>query len=93
MKSYAAVDSIEGQHVRCELELLDLQESEHTSFWEKDCIMVDIPLEVVEQAVADVSEKDVLILEHDEGNVTHICGRDEAEMMRRIEEYRAICQG
>lgn len=94
MKSYAAVDSIEGSYVRCELEMLDINESRNIAFYDKEeYLMVNIPLDKVCQAVDNVTEQDILIVEHEAGVVISVCGRDDAELQRRMEEYREMKQG
>jgi len=94
MKSYAAVDSIEGSYVRCELEMLDINESRNIAFYDKEeYLMVNIPLDKVCQAVDNVTEQDILIVEHEAGVVISVYGRDDAELQRRMEEYREMKQG
>ncbi len=90
MRSYAAVDSIESKYVCCELEMVDTEASKYISFADKECEMVDIPLEMVCQAVENVSESDILVVEHEAGKVVSVYGRDESEKQRRIEEYKSI---
>lgn len=92
MKSYAAVDSIEGKFACCEVELLSFEESQSVSYLDKETLIVNIPMEMICQVVDDVSERDVLIIEHEAGEVLSILHRDEAEMIRRIQEYREIMQ-
>lgn len=90
MKSYASVDRIEGKLVICEVELMDQEESKTIPFGKRKTEMVDIPLENFSNNVKDLQEGEIIILEHEDGRVLQICGKDDEERQRRIEELDSI---
>ena len=92
MKSYAAVDRIEGKYVVCEVELVKAEESANLRASEKETKMVDILLENVVTSIGGVQESDILVVEQEEGEVTHIYGKDDKEKERRAEIIRKIME-
>ena len=92
MKSYAAVDRIEGKYVVCEVELVKAEESANLRASEKETEMVDILLENVVSSVGEVQESDILVVEYEKGEVTHIYGKDDKEKERRAEIIRKIME-
>lgn len=92
MKSYAAVDRIEGKYVVCELELVNAEDSANLRASEKETKMVDILLENVVSSIGEVQESDILVVEQEEGEVTHIYGKDDKEKERRAEIIRKIME-
>ena len=92
MKSYAAVDRIEGKYVVCEVELVKAEESANLRASEKETEMVDILLENVVSSIGEVQESDILVVEQEEGKVTHIYGKDYKEKERRAEIIRKIME-
>ena len=88
MRSYAYVDSIEDKIVKCELELVSI---ENTSECDRNTrVMVELSLEHISEQVDNVEESDILVVEHDSGNLISIYGKDDAEKQRRIEEMELI---
>ena len=92
MKSYAAVDRIEGKYVVCELELVNAEDSAKLRASEKETKMVDILLENVVSSVGQVQESDILVVEYEKGEVTHIYDKDDKEKERRAEIIRKIME-
>lgn len=90
MKSYASIDRIEGKYAVCEVELLPVEESKPEDFATKDCEMMDILLPDISSHFGDVKEGDILIVEHDNKNVTSIYCKDEEEKTRRLEILNKI---
>lgn len=91
MKSYASVDRIEGNFAVCEVELIGIEESKPNDF-EKSTQMIEIPIEQVDDKIGTVQEGDIIVVEHEESNVTEICYRDDDEKQRRIEVLKAIME-
>ena len=91
MKSYASVDRLEGDFLVCEVELIEVEESNPTDF-DKPTEMIDIPVEQANAKLGDVQEGDIIVVEHEDGNVTEILCKDEAEKQRRIEVLKAIME-
>lgn len=90
MRSYACIDRIEGQYAVCEVELVTIEESLQLDCSEKETVMLDVALEDIFYELEDVRESDILVVEHDGENVTSICGKDNHEKQRRIENLAAI---
>lgn len=90
MKSYASVDRIEGNYCVCEVELIDVENSSSTDFFEKETEMMDVLLEYVLENVKEVKEGDILIVEHINDNVIYVFGKDEQEKNRRIEILKQL---
>lgn len=90
MKSYASVDSIEGKIIICEVEQMTHEESRNIPFGERKTEMIDIPLEIVSKNETKLEEGDIILLEHEDGKVLSIYGKDEEEKQRRIEELNSI---
>ena len=92
MKSYAAVDRIEDKYVVCEVELVNAEDSANLKASEKETEIVDILLENVVSSIGEVQESDILVVEQEEGEVTHIYGKDYKEKERRAEIIRKIME-
>ena len=92
MKSYAAVDRIEGKYVVCEVELVKAKDSKRLRASEKETKMVDILLENVVSSIGEIQESDILVVEQEEGEVTNIYGKDDEEKERRAEIIRKIME-
>ena len=92
MKSYASVDRIEGKYTVLELELLDAQESKKVLFRDKETEMVDYLTDAIIQNVGEVNEGDILLVEHENGEISSIYQKDDEEKQRRIEEIKSIMQ-
>lgn len=92
MKSYASVDRIEGKYTVLELELLDAQVSKKVSFRDKETEMVDYLTDVIIQNVGEVNEGDILLVEHENGEISSIYQKDDEEKQRRIKEIKSIMQ-
>jgi len=91
MKSYASVDRLEGNFLVCEVELIEVEESNPTDF-DKPTEMIDIPVEQANAKIGMVREGDIIVVELEEGNVTEILCKDEDEKQRRIEVLKAIME-
>ena len=83
MKSFAAVDRIEGPYTICELEMCPAEISNVADFFTKETIMIGIPIADIYNAIGNFREGDILVVEHD-GN------KDEEEKQRRIELIKKI---
>ena len=90
MKSYASVDRIVGKFAVCELELQDILWGK--DFVNKKNVMVDIPLEQIPEEIGEVQEGDILLINHVGGIVLNVCGKDDAEKNRRIEQLKAMME-
>ena len=91
MKSYASVDRLEGDFLVCEVELIEVEESNPTDF-DKPTEMIDILLEYANAKLGMVLEGDIIVVEHEAGIVTEILSKDEAEKQRRIEVLKTIME-
>lgn len=90
MKSYASVDRIEGDFVVCEVELLPFNLSNPWDFSSKETSMMDISLSQISEAIGDVEEGNILVVEHDNEIVTAVYFKDIEEQHRRAEILRQI---
>ena len=75
MKSYATIDRIEGRYAVCELELIDVQDSQHMPIISKLTTMVDIPYETIFLSIGEVKEGDIIVVEQINGNVNSVLQR------------------
>lgn len=85
MKSYASIDRIEGDFAVCEVEMIPIEESKTVDFANKETEMMDVQAINIQNAIGDFSEGDVLIVEHDENEITEVWSKDEEEKQRRVE--------
>ena len=92
MKSYATIDRIEGKYVVCEVEYVDIEQSQKLKFKEKRTGVIDIPRETITSAIGEVKEGDILVVEHEEDELTSIYGKDDKEKQRRIDIIRKIIE-
>ena len=90
MKSYASIDRIEGVFAVCEIELVPVEESANLTPFEKETEMVDLLVEYITEVCGEVQEGDIIILEHDDVNITSICEKDDAEKQRRVKLLEEI---
>lgn len=90
MKSYASIDEIEGKYTVLELELIDTQTSEMISFKDKETVMLDVLTDEIITSVGEISEGDILVIEHENGNLISIYNKDDEEKQRRIELLNTI---
>lgn len=90
MKSYASIDRIEDKFAVCEVEILPIEESRTEDFAIKDTEMMDILLQEIPENIGKVQEGDVLVVEHDDENVTSVYYKDEEEKARRVELLKSI---
>lgn len=90
MISYASIEEIERDFVVCELELISVKESNPSEYKNKKTDYVLIPIEMFETALSDYSEGDIVIVEHENGDVQAVCCKDNAEKQKRIEIIKQI---
>ena len=90
MKCYASIDRIEGEFAVCEVELLPIEESAKLSFFEKETEMIDVQINRINEAYNDIKEGDIIVVESDNSNISHIYGKDEAEKQRRVKLLEEI---
>ena len=90
MKSYAAIDRIEGKFVVCEVELIPVEESIDLSVFEKETEMLDVELEQITQICGDTQEGDIILVEHDSNHIINVYGKDDTEKQRRIKLLEKI---
>ena len=84
MKSYASIEEIEGKFAICELEMIPCEESKILDFSEKDTCMTDIPIYMIVPIVPDFKEGDIIVVNHERGEVSSVCYKDDFEKHRRI---------
>ena len=91
MKSYAAIDRIEGKFAVCEIELVPVEESANLTPFEKETKMLDISIDVISRVCGDIQESDIIVVEHEENSdEISVCGKDQDEKQRRIELLKKI---
>ena len=84
MKSYCSIECISKKYVRCELELIPVEESRTIAFAEKKTEMVEIPAEMISTVIPKIEEGDIIVVSHDRGSIENICYCDNEEKARRI---------
>jgi len=90
MKSYAAIDRFEGKYAVCIVEYVDIEESLKMKFSEKRVEEIDIPKIEIVNAIEEVKEGDILVVEHEEDEIICICSKDDNEKQRRNDIIREI---
>ena len=85
MTSYASVDRIEGGLVVIEVEMLPIEESNPEDFDTKATLFVDLELHRIPDAVGEVNEGDILVVEHIGDIITNVYYKDEEEKARRLD--------
>lgn len=88
MRSFACIDSIEDKIARCELELVPIEESFQCDRDKRR--MIELSFESISEKVENVEESDILVVEHENGEIITIYGKDNLEKQRRIEEFEAM---
>lgn len=90
MKSYASVGEIEDRLAVCEVELIPVENSRPEDFAKKMTDMMDIELGLINQVIDEFDEGDILVVEHDGQNVSHVYYKDDEEKARRIAVIQAL---
>lgn len=85
MKSYASIDRIEGNFAVCELEMIGVEDSRPEDYAIKETEMVEISLETLISQLSEVFEGDIIVVEHENGELIDICCKDDKEKERRIQ--------
>ena len=83
MKSYASIEEIEGEFARCELEMISLENSKVSDFFDKETCMTDIPVYMIVPVVPTFRQGDVIVVNHELGKVSSVCYKDDFEKERR----------
>lgn len=90
MKSYASIDRIEGEYAVCEVEMVEIANS-NTSDFSKETEIMNIPLEIVKECIKEEPEEgDIIIVEHNREYISSVYAKDEQEKQKRIEELMAM---
>ena len=89
MKCYASIDRIEGNFAVCEVELYFLKR-EQLGHDTTDTVMVDIPLQDIPTEIGEVDDGDILLVEYDGQNVTHVYCKDEQEKAKRLKLLKLL---
>ena len=84
MKSYASIDRIEEKFAVCEVEMIEIQNSNTKDYFEKETKMMNVILEKITDNIGNVKEGDILVVEHNGEEVTEVYCKDEEEKQRRI---------
>ena len=90
MKSYAAIDRIEGNYAVCEVELIETETSNSENYYEHEVKMVEFPVTLMEETGEIITENDILIVEHEDGCVSKVYGKSVEEKQRRETVYDQI---
>ncbi len=90
MKSYATIDHIEGDYAVCELELIEAQMSDSIDYFYHETTMIEIPMKLIAEKGIEISEWEILLVEHDGKTVTDIYEKSEEERIRRIDAFNKI---
>ncbi len=91
MKSYASVEEIGQEFIKCELELIPVEESNVGDFATKPTDMVYIPVEIAAANIAEIYEGDILEVEHvGNGTVSSVICKNDIEKSRRVELARQL---
>lgn len=85
MKSYASVEKKEWDAIRCEVEMIPVEESKPENFETKETEACEIYMGDFDFDFEEVKEGDILVVEHEYGDVRGIYGKDDFEKQRRIE--------
>lgn len=67
-------------------------QSKTTDFFNKETKMMDVLFEKIHEAIENVEEGDILVVEHDGENVIYTYYKDDSEKQRRIEILQAIME-
>ena len=94
MRSYAAVDRVEGKFAVLEVEKIETTSSNSEDYFDHKTEMIEVPLEIIENAVGVLGENDILEVEHDEnGVVLAVYSKADEEKARREVVYDKIMNG
>lgn len=94
MRSYAAVDRVEGKFAVLEVEKIETTNSNSEDYFDHETEMIEVTLEVIENAVGVLGENDILEVEHDDqGVVLAVYLKAEEEKARREAVYDKIMNG
>ena len=92
MKSYASIDRIEGKFAVCEVEMIEIENSKPEDYCEKETKMMNILLEKITTSIGNIDEGDILVVEHNEEEVTEVYCKDEEEKQRRIAVLKKLLE-
>lgn len=90
MKSYASIEEFDGNYVRLEVEMMDIEDSNTTEFGERETRMLDVKLDKFPCDEEELGEGDIVVVEHDGEIISKIYGKDEEERQRRIDKINSI---
>lgn len=90
MKSFAAIEEINNKFVVCELELLAIEESKASDFSSKETCMAHIPIIMMAKIISQLLEGDIIVVEHENGEVSAVYYKDDLEKQRRIAIIKQI---
>lgn len=90
MTSYAAIDRFEGEFVVCEVEEIPISKSKPEDYATKPTTMITVELRLINQKTTKINEGDILVVEHENGNITAIYCVDAEEKARRTEIAKAL---
>lgn len=80
------MEELGQEFIKCELELIQVEESNVEDFSTKPTYMVYIPVDIAIVNVAVLCEGDILEVEHDgDGNVSYIICKNDDEKSKRVE--------
>ena len=88
MKSYASIGEVEEFFVVCEVELIPMEESKTLHYRQKETDIVLIPNEIFTAKISEFTEGDIIVVEHEKGEVKEVYYKDDSEKARRIELIR-----
>lgn len=90
MRSYASVEEIDQEFIKCELELIPVEESNAEDYATKPTDMIYLPAGIIPCDVT-VCDGDILEVEHDgNGNVFCVSSKNDEEKSRRLELLRQL---
>lgn len=88
MRSYVAIDRIEGKYAVCEVELVDVDTSKIVEAKDKPTKRVYFLVESITNCIGTCKENDILIVEQECGTILVIYKKDDEEKQRRLQEYK-----
>lgn len=89
MISYMSIDRLEGDFAVCELNMVWVKDCKNEEYWKTETKMVDVPIEKFENC-GNVSQGDIFVVIHNNGEDIEVCCKDEKEKARRIALKKAL---
>lgn len=90
MISYASIGKVEEKNVTLNVEIVESETSKFLQPYHRPSEEMSMNLDELTSAIGETVEGDFIIVEHDGVEILRVCGKDDKEKRRRLEEELAL---